>query len=162
MRYEPRIYNKASYTVLYIIYNLYHTLYQICFALYVYTTQTFIIHYILNFIIQQSLQRQVAQLAVENEMLKGIVKHRFEDQHVKTQVLSNCRTESLPRILATGNTTTSTTGAGGSGGSPTTATTTKVIEKSDFGLMAAIQAAQRSFCITDPSLPDNPIGKNYD
>ena len=109
---------------------------------------------------QQSLQRQVAQLAVDNEMLKGIVKHRFEDQHVKTQVLSNCRTESLPPILATGNnTTTSTTGASGSGGSPTT---TKVIEKSDFGLMAAIQAAQRSFCITDPSLPDNPIGKNYD
>ena len=109
---------------------------------------------------QQSLQRQVAQLAVENEMLKGIVKHRFEDQHVKTQVLSNCRTESLPPILATGNnTTTSTTGASGSGGSPAT---TKVIEKSDFGLMAAIQAAQRSFCITDPSLPDNPIGNNYD
>jgi PAS domain-containing protein len=31
------------------------------------------------------------------------------------------------------------------------------LEKSDFGLMTAIQAAQRSFCITDPSLPDNPI-----
>jgi PAS domain S-box-containing protein len=31
------------------------------------------------------------------------------------------------------------------------------LEKADYGLMTAIQAAQRSFCITDPSLPDNPI-----
>ena len=32
-----------------------------------------------------------------------------------------------------------------------------IMDKADFGLVAAIQAAQRSFCITDPSLPDNPI-----
>ena len=34
---------------------------------------------------------------------------------------------------------------------------TAVLERKDFGLMTAIQAAQRSYCITDPSLPDNPI-----
>jgi len=32
-----------------------------------------------------------------------------------------------------------------------------VLERADVSLMAAIQAAQRSFVITDPSLPDNPI-----
>jgi PAS domain S-box-containing protein len=34
---------------------------------------------------------------------------------------------------------------------------TSVLEKDDFNLIQAIQAAQRSFVITDPSLPDNPI-----
>ena len=32
-----------------------------------------------------------------------------------------------------------------------------ILEKADFKLMGAIRNAQRSFCITDPSLPDNPI-----
>lgn len=71
-------------------------------------------------------------------MLKTIVKQRL-DPDTKTQVLSGCKTE-LPSIV--------------------TASTEKansVLEKADFALMNAIQAAQRSFCITDPSMPDNPI-----
>jgi PAS domain-containing protein len=32
-----------------------------------------------------------------------------------------------------------------------------LLDKGDFTLMSAIQAAQRSFVITDPSLTDNPI-----
>jgi PAS domain S-box-containing protein len=33
----------------------------------------------------------------------------------------------------------------------------KVLGREDFSLISSIQAAQRSFVITDPSLPDNPI-----
>ena len=32
-----------------------------------------------------------------------------------------------------------------------------ILEHADDNVMAAIQAAQRSYAITDPSLPDNPI-----
>lgn len=32
-----------------------------------------------------------------------------------------------------------------------------ILEHADDNVMAAIQAAQRSYTITDPSLPDNPI-----
>jgi len=42
-------------------------------------------------------------------------------------------------------------GGGGGGGG------VKVLGREDYTLIASIQAAQRSFVITDPSLPDNPI-----
>lgn len=35
--------------------------------------------------------------------------------------------------------------------------TTSALDRSDSNLMKAIQSAQRSFCVTDPRLPDNPI-----
>ena len=34
---------------------------------------------------------------------------------------------------------------------------TSLLDSKDFSLIAAIQSAQRSFVITDPLLPDNPI-----
>jgi hypothetical protein len=34
---------------------------------------------------------------------------------------------------------------------------TSVLARADFSLITAICTAQRSFCITDPALPDNPI-----
>jgi PAS domain S-box-containing protein len=34
---------------------------------------------------------------------------------------------------------------------------TATLERHDYNLIQAIQAAQRSFVLTDPSLPDNPI-----
>lgn len=80
----------------------------------------------------------MAQLAVENEMLKTIVKQRL-DPEAKSQVLGECKTE-LPQIVTA-----------------STERASSVLEKADFALMSAIQAAQRSFCITDPSMPDNPI-----
>jgi PAS domain S-box-containing protein len=84
------------------------------------------------------LQRQVAQLASENEMLKTIVKQRL-DPDTKSQILGVCKTE-LPSVVAASSDRANS-----------------VLEKADFALMNAIQAAQRSFCITDPSMPDNPI-----
>jgi len=86
----------------------------------------------------ESLQRQVAQLSTENEMLKSIVKQRMTNE-VKLEILSQCRTE-IPSIVAT-----------------SAQQATSLLEKADYRLMAAIHAAQRSFVITDPSLPDNPI-----
>lgn len=70
-------------------------------------------------------------------MLKGIVKQRMASE-LKSQILAECSTESST-IVATATNATS------------------LLERADYGLMAAIQAAQRSFCLTDPSLPDNPI-----
>lgn len=61
-------------------------------------------------------------------MLKGVVKHRM---------VGNARD--------------------GSSSDATTLLERSDMEKNDFGLMAAIQAAQRSFIITDPALNDNPI-----
>ena len=86
----------------------------------------------------ESLQRQVAQLASENDMLKGIVKHRMGPD-VKDKLLAGCASEINPVVAASER------------------QANKLLEKADFGLMAAIQAAQRSFIISDPSLPDNPI-----
>lgn len=86
----------------------------------------------------ESLQRQVAQLAKENEMLKGILKKRVRAE-ISERILSDCNTE-LPAIVT-----------------QTASHANSLLDKADFGLMSAIQAAQRSFCISDPSLPDNPI-----
>lgn len=86
----------------------------------------------------ESLQRQVAQLSTENEMLKSIVKQRLNGE-VKSEILSQCRTEIPPIVTTSSN------------------QATLLLEKADYRLMTAINAAQRSFVITDPSLPDNPI-----
>jgi PAS domain S-box-containing protein len=83
------------------------------------------------------LQRQVAQLTKENDTLKSIVKQRLDGEK-KQKVLSEC-TELPQCVVASAQHANS------------------LLEKADYRLMAAIQTAQRSFCITDPSLPDNPI-----
>lgn len=85
----------------------------------------------------ESLQRQVAQLTKENETLKSIAK-----SHLKPDILRKVLSDSaeLPACVVA-----------------STQQANSIIAKADYKLMAAIQAAQRSFCITDPSLPDNPI-----
>lgn len=59
---------------------------------------------------------------------------------LKNKILSECKTHDLPPVVAS-----------------QAQAATAMLEKADYGLMQAIQAAQRSFVITDPSLPDNPI-----
>lgn len=86
----------------------------------------------------ESLQRQVAQLSSENDYLKSIVKQRLQNE-LKYEILSQCRTEIPPVVTA----------------SVEQATT--LLLRTDHRLMTAIQAAQRSFIITDPSIPENPI-----
>jgi PAS domain S-box-containing protein len=85
----------------------------------------------------ESLQRQVAQLTKENEMLKGIAKQNLKPETLH-KILSDC--SELPACVVA-----------------STQQANSILEKADYKLMAAIQAAQRSFCISDPSLPDNPI-----
>jgi PAS domain S-box-containing protein len=81
----------------------------------------------------------VAQLAAENELLKNVIRQRMSDE-IKAQILSECKAIDLPPVLANN-----------------ASAATSMLEKADYSLMAAIQAAQRSFIISDPSLPDNPI-----
>ncbi len=71
-------------------------------------------------------------------MLKSIIKHKMRTD-IKNQVLAECNTE-IPPIIA-----------------QSVHQASAILDRSDFSLMNAIQTAQRSFCITDPSLPDNPI-----
>ncbi len=59
---------------------------------------------------------------------------------IGSKLLADCKPIALPPIME--NMTSK---------SPT------VLEKSDYNLIQTIQAAQRSFVITDPALPDNPI-----
>lgn len=62
------------------------------------------------------------------------------DNDLRNQILSECKSIDLPPIIA-----------------HNASNATSMLEKADFSLVKAIQAAQRSFVITDPSLPDNPI-----
>mmetsp|Transcript_16742 Transcript_16742/g.24289 ORF Transcript_16742/g.24289 Transcript_16742/m.24289 type:complete len:507 (+) Transcript_16742:82-1602(+) len=88
----------------------------------------------------ESLQRQVTLLAMENQKLKDIVRtsQKIPDKK-KEEILSAC-TWVQPEVI-----------------SSSTETATAVLEPTDFKLMSAIQTAQKSFVITDPSLMDNPI-----
>ncbi len=88
----------------------------------------------------ESLQMQVTHLANENKNLKCIVKDRISED-VSGQILSECNAEvpailTTPRIMDCGKVT---------------------LNSVDYDLVNIIQAAQRSFVITNPSLPDNPI-----
>ena len=85
----------------------------------------------------ESLQRQVAQLTKENEMLKSIA-----TTHLKPETVEDILKESaeLPQCVVS-----------------STQHANSILEKADMKLISAIRGSQRSFCITDPSLPDNPI-----
>jgi len=85
----------------------------------------------------ESLQKQVAELQRENTVLKDIVKVNMKE--VAGPILDKCTT-TLPPIVTESR-----------------SKATELLNRSDFNLMQTLQAAQRSFCITDPSLPDNPI-----
>jgi len=85
----------------------------------------------------ESLQKQVAELQRENTVLKDIIKVNMKD--VAGPILDKC-TSTLPPIVTESR-----------------SKATELLNRSDFNLMQTLQAAQRSFCITDPSLPDNPI-----
>ena len=89
----------------------------------------------------KSLQRQVALLAMENQRLRDTVRscERIPSD-VRERVLSSC-TWVQPDIIT----------------SCAAETSTAVLEPMDFRLVAAIQAQQKNFIITDPSIPDNPI-----
>lgn len=84
----------------------------------------------------------MSQLVVENDLLKQIAKQRLEKEKSLQNSNEINKTESTSSFA---NLTTSTEKIA------------NILEHADFDLMAAIQTTQRSFCITDPSLDDNPI-----
>jgi len=86
----------------------------------------------------EALQRQMAQLAKEREYLRDVIKSKIP-VNVRDKVL-----EQLPQ--ETSKVVTQYKGDA-----------TSFLGRADFQLMTTIQTAQRSFCITNPFLPNNPI-----
>ena len=75
----------------------------------------------------------------ENALLKELVRTTPALQADAAQVLATCTT-ALPAVSTENR-----------------RQATDLLNASDFTLMQTLQSAQRSFCITDPSLEDNPI-----
>uniref|UniRef100_A0A7R9Y9V7 LOV domain-containing protein n=1 Tax=Pinguiococcus pyrenoidosus TaxID=172671 RepID=A0A7R9Y9V7_9STRA len=86
----------------------------------------------------ESLQRQVVELQRENAMLKDVVKTHFAPNRAG-ELLRECNTE-VPDIVADSATK-----------------ATEMLQRTDYQLMKVLTAAQQSFVVTDPQLPDNPI-----
>jgi len=76
-------------------------------------------------------------LSREREMLRDIVKTKIGDDK---NVLAGLSIYETPKIV-----------------SKSLEEATSVVGKNDYALLTAIQTAQRSFCITNPTMPDNPI-----
>lgn len=86
----------------------------------------------------EALQKQVAQLAKEREYLRSVIKTKMSNEMCQ-KILSQLPAE-IPKLVTS---------------SIKEATT--VLGRNDYHLMTSIQTAQRSFCMTNPHLPDNPI-----
>eukprot|EP01041_Mallomonas_annulata_P003776 gene3776-7499_t len=86
----------------------------------------------------EALQRQMAQLVKEREYLRDVIKTKISSD-IRQQILSQLPND-VPRIITS-----------------SVREATSLLGRNDYHLMTAIQTAQRSFCITNPFLPDNPI-----
>lgn len=86
----------------------------------------------------ESLQKQATDLAKENEILKGLVKSK------KTEELFNENFANSPRAVPLSN-------------HFSNPSVTSNLSTDDNRLLTAIQSGLRSFVITNPALPDNPI-----
>mmetsp|Transcript_22235 Transcript_22235/g.66755 ORF Transcript_22235/g.66755 Transcript_22235/m.66755 type:complete len:314 (+) Transcript_22235:198-1139(+) len=87
----------------------------------------------------ESLQQQVNEVERENALLKELVRTTPALAEGSDEVLATCTT-ALPAVVTENR-----------------RQATDLLNASDFTLMQTLQSAQRSFCISDPSLPDNPI-----
>eukprot|EP00607_Mallomonas_marina_P002883 CAMPEP_0182429134 /NCGR_PEP_ID=MMETSP1167-20130531/25538_1 /TAXON_ID=2988 /ORGANISM="Mallomonas Sp, Strain CCMP3275" /LENGTH=393 /DNA_ID=CAMNT_0024612481 /DNA_START=133 /DNA_END=1314 /DNA_ORIENTATION=- len=103
----------------------------------------------------ESLQKQAEELLKENEMLKGLVKAQStEEINSEAVTPSGAGSEKMAKVTASG---------AGAGQKPSTGTDTSVSQalsqlgSDDKRLLAIIQTSQRSYCITNPHLADNPI-----
>lgn len=82
------------------------------------------------------MQKQLAQLFTENERLQNIVKRKL-DYEKSAEILSSCCVKKPSKKMAMSS--------------------NQAVDESTLRLMAAIKQSARSFIITDPALPDNPI-----
>lgn len=85
----------------------------------------------------ESLQKQASDLVKENEILKDLVKNKKAEENYSENYPNSPR---LPISTPFGN-----------------ANVVSNLSRDDYRLLAAIQSGQRSFVITNPALPDNPI-----
>lgn len=87
----------------------------------------------------ESLQQSVHALQEENDKLKMAIREHLSSE--ADELLASCMTDSGNNIIAA---------------NPNDAT--KTLDDPDYSLVKALQTAQQNFVISDPSLPDNPIG----
>ncbi|GMI07931.1 hypothetical protein TrLO_g11615 [Triparma laevis f. longispina] len=85
----------------------------------------------------ESLQKDVADLQTQNERLRGIIRTRLP-KTLSTQILTSCAAK-LPDIVADNP------------------EMNPNVTNEDKSLVRSLRTAQQCFCISDPSLPDNPI-----
>ena len=84
----------------------------------------------------------------ENEVLKGMVKQQKEEEKNEASSEQSHIQTTNPAAVATGKSFSFPSSLSQS---------VSNLGRDDYRLLAAIQASQRSFCITNPALPDNPI-----
>ena len=101
----------------------------------------------------KSLQVQVTQLVTENKNLKQLVKDNLEED-ISARLLMECNCD-IPTGLK--SSTQRKPEAQNQALTSPTGTLKNVLHDNDYELYSTIRCAQRSFIITDPSLPDNPI-----
>jgi len=89
----------------------------------------------------ESLQQSVHALQEENDKLKSAIREHLSGE--ADELLASCMTNSGNNIIAE---------------NPSDAT--KTLDDPDYSLVKALQTAQQNFVISDPSLPDNPIGNS--
>ena len=86
------------------------------------------------------LQKQILELQRANQQLKGIVKTNLDESNSQ-RILNECDAmEKVPETVW------EACGAD-----------KKELASDDFDLVSSIQKSQHAFCVTDPSLQDNPI-----
>lgn len=88
---------------------------------------------------QEALHSRMVDLAAENRMLKALIKEKLSGS-AQEEVLSQCVPYNMPPEASSCATI-----------------ALDLLEKGDYGLIRSIQSGQRSYLITDPKLPDNPI-----
>lgn len=93
-------------------------------------------------LIIESLQQSLTAYQEENERLKAFVRAKLGDQEAGPR-LEWCEARSRGEAADA-----ELTGGGADA---------RMINKYDYGLLEALKHARRSFVITDPTLPDNPI-----
>jgi len=96
----------------------------------------------------ESLQQQVAALERENAALKDILRAHPELRDVASDFDVDAGGDEAAA---------NETDRGGGASSASSVAPGPSLTKNDVTLMRLVQGAQRSFCITDPSLDDNPI-----
>jgi len=89
----------------------------------------------------ESLMEQVSDLRAQNKDLRGVIRENLPEDAL--DILNDCVTEESLLLVTDAV--------------PRPIQSAQQLVEPDFRLMLALQAAQKNFAVSDPSLPDNPI-----